>query len=127
MHHIGYPALKRASKLTGRDAINKLPGHITVGPFDMEIVRMDACRSHAEESFGQFRAAEQQILIQHDMPTAIKAVDTFIHEVNHAIYWTHNMDDKDEEERIVATMATAWVQIYRANPWLAKWIDESIR
>ena len=119
--------MKRASKITGRDAIDKLPDHITVGPFDIEIVRMDANRSHAEESFGQFRASEQQILIQHDMPTAIKAVDTFIHEVNHAIYWTHNMDDKDEEERIVGTMATAWVQIYRANPWLAKWIDESIR
>ena len=122
MHHHGHQALKRASKLTGRDAINKLPGHITVGPFDMEIVRMDACRSHAEESFGQFRAAEQQILIQHDMPTAIKAVDTFIHEVNHAIWWVYSLEEDDKEERIVTIMATAWTQIFRSNPWLAGWL-----
>lgn len=49
-------------------------------------------------------------------------VDTVLHEVTHAIYWAYVIEDKDEEERIVTTMARAWTQVWRDNPDLLGWL-----
>ena len=122
MHHHGHQALKKTAKLTGRDAVDMLPDIITVGAYDFEIVKMDALRAASEHAYGQFRAEEMLILIQQDMPTSINAADTFIHEVNHAVWWVYSLEEDDKEERIVTIMATAWTQIFRSNPWLAGWL-----
>lgn len=108
----------------GRSAVESLPELIVVGPFDIAIQHMDSHLAGSEQSFGQFRAMEQAIYIQVDMPTPQKAVDTMLHEIGHAIYWAYDMDDEDKEERIVATMATGWTTIYRNNPELLSWIGK---
>lgn len=57
----------------------------------------------------------------------IKAVDTLLHEINHAIYWAYGINDDDKEERVVGTFATAWTQVFRDNPRLLQYITESLK
>lgn len=111
-------------RAAGRGAVEMLPDRIVVGPFDLMIIHMDSHLAGSEQSFGQFRCLEQAIYIQLDMPSPHKAVDTMLHEVGHAIYWAHDIDDEDKEERIVSVMATGWTQVYRNNPWLLSWMGE---
>ncbi|WP_109076266.1 MULTISPECIES: hypothetical protein [unclassified Azospirillum] len=107
--------------------IGALPASIRVGPFDFEILKMDPMRASAERKFGFFSAVEQQIAIQADMATPFKAADTLIHEINHAIFWAYGIEDADAEERTVSALATAWVQVYRDNPWLLEWIGAAVK
>jgi hypothetical protein len=70
---------------------------------------------------------EQTIRIQRHMATPQKAVDTFMHEVLHALYWAYGIRDEDKEERTVGAMSTALMTCYRDNPWLLDWIREALR
>lgn len=105
---------------------DQLPDFIRVHGFDLRIERWNSHVVMGNRRWGEFSSAEQCIRIQSDMPTPFKAVDTFLHEVTHAIWWAYGLFDKDEEERIVLTMGSAWMQVYRDNPWLLKWIDKAL-
>lgn len=108
---------------SGREAVEALPDQIRVGPFDIRIHKWTATQSQAQRCFGQFTSVELQVSIQLDMPSPQKAAHTLLHELNHAIYWTTNIHDKDEEERIVATYATALLQLFRDNPFILPWFQ----
>lgn len=106
--------------------IRGIPDTIRVGPFDMAIRLIHHREAEAEQRWGCFHSVSQAIEIQEDFPTAQKAADTLLHEIGHAIYWTYGINDKDNEERIVSTFATGWVQVYQDNPWLMNWIKRAI-
>lgn len=106
----------------GRAAVAALPEFIRVGPFDFAITKMSENRASSERKYGYCSSIELELAIQRNMPSAQKAVDTFLHEVNHAIYYAYGIADEDKEERTCGTMSTAMVQVFRDNPWLAGWI-----
>lgn len=108
--------------MTGPDAVSLLPPSIRVGAFDMAIVQWPNDVANAARCWGVFDAMSQEIKIQSGMPSAEKAVDTFVHELIHAIYFAYVIYDEDREERTVSTMGRAWTQIYRDNPWFPTWI-----
>lgn len=112
--------------MTPAKLVASLPDTIRVGPFDMLILKMDEHRAAAEMKWGFFSSIEQVIAIQGPMPTRQKAADTFIHEVNHAIWWAYGLEDEDKEERTVGTLATGWVQVYRDNAWLLGWLKKAL-
>ena len=106
----------------GRRAIDALPRKIKIAGFDFQIKRWTHHESSGVQRYGEFSSIEQVIRLQHDMPSAFKAVDTFLHELGHALYWVFGLKSEDDEERTGSTMSSGWVTVYRDNPWLAKWI-----
>ena len=94
---------------------NPLPGIIRVGPFDMRILPWAHQEAATRGKFAEFTVPEFAIRIDVSMPPA-KIVDSLIHELNHAIFWVYGIEDRDKEERLVGTLATAWTAIFRDSP-----------
>ena len=112
--------------MTPADLIAKLPPSIRIGPHDFRLEKLNCHAANVRGIWGECAIQEFTIRVQENIPRSIKAVDTLIHEINHAIWWAYKLDDEDKQERIVATMATGWTQVYRDNPWLIDWIREAI-
>ena len=103
---------------------DQLPCQVRVLAFDIDIV--DWKPHDARGKFGEFSSLEN--IIRVDFSTdKINVVDTLLHEINHAIYWAYGIDDEDKEERTVATFSSAWVQVYRDNPWLIEFIKSKLQ
>ena len=118
--------MKQRAFTSGRLAIEALPASIRVGPFDFGIEKLSAQRAMDKDYFGEFSPCQGRIALQLDMPSAVKAADTLLHEAGHAIYSTYGLADRDDEERVVSTFATAWAQVFRDNPWMLEWIGRSL-
>ncbi len=104
----------------------KLPRFIRVGPYDMTLAPMSGINTYAQRAVGQFSARELKISYAIEAPSKLDALDTLLHEISHAIFWAYRIYDEDKEERTCGMMATAWVQVYRDNPWLLAWIGEAV-
>lgn len=107
--------------------IDKLPKTVRVGGFDIRIELMSTHMAAGMQRYGEFSSIEQMIRLQCEMPSRFQAVSTFLHEVNHAIFWAYGLEDDDKEERIVSTFGTAQMTLFRDNPWLTKWIAEALK
>lgn len=105
--------------------IKRLPDSVRVGAYDFRIVRWSSLEASAGMKYGECSTIEQNIKIQVNMPSRYKAVDTFIHELLHAMYWAYGVEDEDKEERIVGMLASAWVVFHRDNPWYFDWIKSA--
>ena len=98
-----------------------LPKLVKVACFDIKVVEWEQHRANAARRWGEFSAGEMEIRI--DTSTdKYQLLNTFLHEVNHAIYWAYGIHDKDEEERIVEIMSTGIMQVYRDNPEVLSFI-----
>ncbi len=100
-----------------------LPNIIKVAGFDIIMREYQLHRSVSDNNWGRFSANEMLIEIDMTRPSKLHILDTLIHEINHAVYWIYNIYDDDKEERIVSTFAKAWLQIYRDNPDLLRFIN----
>jgi hypothetical protein len=103
----------------------KLPPFVRVGPYDMTLAPTSGVKTFARRSVGEFSARELKISYAVEAPSKIDALDTLLHEINHAIFFAYRIYDEDKEERTVGMFATAWTQVYRDNPWLLEWIREA--
>lgn len=112
------------------NALKALPRTIKVGPFPFTVKLWDACTPDVARAFGNCCTTTSTISLQPQFKSAAQAVDTVLHEVNHAIYWAYGVDDEDKEERVVAIFATAWTQVFQDNPalmaWVAKWTKPQV-
>lgn len=106
--------------------VERLPSSIRVGVYDFTLEKWSANRAAGAQRWGEFSTCEMRISIQIDMPTRIKAADTLLHEVGHAVYWAFGVVDDDKEERIVNLASTGWLCVYRDNPWLLDWLKECV-
>ena len=102
-----------------------LPSKVRIACFDVKVEDWNYISANANHAFGEFSVNEQLIRIDTTINRML-IVDSFIHEINHAIYWAYGIDDKDEEERIVSTMATGWTQVYRDNPEVLEFIKTGL-
>ena len=103
-------------------ALAKLPGSIRIAGFDIAIRILPVLESVSLNQWGSFSSMAQILTLQAVMPSVCKVADTLFHEMHHAICWAYNVHGDDKEERNAGTMGTAWVQIHRDNPWLARWL-----
>ena len=73
-------------------------------------------KEEAEERgiWGTFVPAESTIYVA-DCGTAADLLDTILHEVLHALYYVWNLNDEDDEERTVHTLASALQAIFVDN------------
>lgn len=101
--------------------LEQLPRCVRVGPYDYAIT---ICK--LPDIFGRFNSIDQTIEISDINKTKIMAVDTLMHEINHAIIWANAVSLSDEES-IVSGITPGWTQVYRDNPWLLDWIKRGLR
>ena len=106
--------------------MTKRPAKIKVACFDIDVIDFTQHEATLLARFGEFSALENRIRIDPAI-NRIKGIDTLLHELSHAIYWAYGIEDEDKEERIVGTFATAWTQIFRDNPDLLVFIQESLK
>lgn len=113
-------------QIKGLAAVEALPATMRIGAFTFVIEKWTATRAAGNGRYGECSTVELRISIQRDMAGPEKAVDTFFHEVGHAIFWANGMSEEDKEERTVGAFGSAWVQLYRDNPWLLGWIAKAL-
>lgn len=106
--------------------IESLPALMRVGGFDIKIEKWTVHQAAGAARYGEFSSIEQVIRIQLGISSRYKAVDTFLHEVNHALFWAYGIEDEDKEERIVGALGTAWMTLHRDNPWLCDWLKTAL-
>ena len=104
----------------------KLPKAIRVGAYVFKIVKCEPGVSDDEDADGQFRANQEHICVSREV-SRTRELEVLIHETNHAVYFTYNIQGEDDEERTVHTLSTAWTQIYRDNPDLIRYIQEVVQ
>lgn len=103
-----------------------LPDSLRIGPFEIQVMPWNPMSAASSRRYGEFSSMEQVIRVD---PNAgkIKTCDTLLHEVLHAIYWVYTIDEKDGEERTVAMLSTALLQVFMDNPDLREFINESLK
>jgi hypothetical protein len=112
--------------MTAAAAVGNLPATIRIGAFDFSLEKWSDFKAEAVRRYGEMSAHELTIRIRETHSHPSRVIDTLIHEVNHAAFWVFGIEDEDKEERTVNLISTAWVSIYRDNPWLLDWIKASL-
>lgn len=107
-------------------ALTELPGHMQVGPFRVRIETWEGNEAHSESKFGTFSSVTLKIRISAGIASPELLIDTFLHEVLHALWWLQGIQDGDDEERTVRSMATGMVMLFRDNPWLPEWVTATM-
>ncbi len=110
--------------MSNKNLVEWLPQIIKIAAFDFKIVLWTYDKANSHNCYGRLSVNEKTISIDETLDR-YQMLNTLIHEINHAIYWAYNIQDKDKEERIVTTFATAWTQIYRDNIDLLKFIEKA--
>lgn len=128
--------LETPSELTPEEAIQRarermtpterLPKTVRVAGYDFKIVVWQPLEAHSAHRYGECSTIEQVIRISRFSASPEKAVDTFLHELLHAIHWAFGVEDVDREERTVNLLSTGLMTVHRDNPWLAPWIAETL-
>ena len=96
---------------------------VKVGAVDIDVFSLP----FDGEAFGDFNYLNMRIRVDENLKGTV-LVDTVLHELNHAIWAIGNLkSEKEEEERVVAVMASYWTQILRDNPHLIRWIIRNLK
>jgi hypothetical protein len=85
---------------------------VRVGPFDFKIIEMD--KVTAAENYGLYLPDAMEIHVCKGMDKR-RGGEILIHEIMHAIADMQNLQLKDDEERIVRSMAIGLAQVIRDN------------
>ncbi len=99
----------------------KLPAEIKVASHMYKVSLKDREWYHESGKRGECDKNETKIWISEGM-TVSRTVETFIHEILHAVYYEYGIQDEDEEERIVTALATGFSQVIKDNPELLKYL-----
>ena len=100
-----------------------IPKQLKIAGKTVIIELIDLEQAQEEEVWGQFMADEMKIQICAEHKPEF-VLDTLIHEILHACYSYWNMQDHDDEERIVHTMASALQGLFTENAHLLRCIQQ---
>ena len=101
-----------------------LPTSLRIGPFDVAVEIVD--KVFDDDAWGAYVHGKQLIQLKSEMPSKTFAIETVLHEINHAVYSLFELRKKDCEERIVSTLAAGWTQVFRDNPRLLLWLSSAV-
>lgn len=103
----------------------ELPDKIKIGPYLFDVAERNEVWHRQTGDYGSMVFEDLQInIVTSHRPRAL-VVDTLIHEIFHAIWEAGHLTDKDDEEKIVATLATWWVLVWDENKELQEFINAS--
>lgn len=101
------------------------PTSLKILNIDWKVQWISAESDSGTNKFGWCVVAQQVIFI-HEMKSAQKIADTFLHELLHAICWTFNLEDGMKEEEACARISTGLATVWRDNPDAFRWLSEQI-
>lgn len=101
------------------------PEKIKVGPHIVTTMWWGEHDDDREHYFGKFYASKMMIRYDASMKGTL-AIDTLLHELMHAVFWVYHMEDDDDEERTVSTMATGLTQVLKDNPDVVTFINAAL-
>lgn len=100
----------------------KLPKTIKVGPYFWKVVHRKI--PEVEECRGDCIPTKETIRITTGL-SKLTTVETLMHEVFHAIYYSWSLEDEDKEERVVSLISTAFAAVLLDNPEFTKLLMET--
>ena len=104
----------------------QLPSQVKVGPYLYQVHHRDEEWYDQTESHGQCHNSKQQIDVYVTGNDRVD-LDTLWHEINHALWWMFNLEEKkDDEEKIVRTLSTGQLMVLVDNPQLQKLFREVV-
>lgn len=107
---------------------DSLPNSLRIGAYDIALIlELHPKGERGDAVFGIWSDAEHKIVLETDQPSRLRVANTLIHEINHAIFTTCGMGDRESEERICTALANGWCQVLRDNPALIAWIDTTFK
>ena len=119
--------VKKSNPVVVKSAkVKSYPTSVKVGYRDIKIeyVRPDFKTDDMTESYGEYRAREGRILVQHDLCGQERCNTTF-HEIMHAAAYVSGLNqangplkDDDAEELVVNQLSNFMMGVFRDNPWL---------
>lgn len=101
------------------------PPSLRIGQYDLAIVYADQVDDDANNA-GLYTPGVS-ITFRKDQPNAVFALDTVLHEINHAIYDFCGLQDGSNEESVIKAMASGWAMVYRDNPAFCNWLYRMIQ
>lgn len=117
----------KKNKSIVKPAADKFPTLLKIGYQDVAVT-VDGESKIPRKSSGQY-LDDGRIFIDGD-ETVKQSVNTLIHEVLHAIYYTYGMrevlEDK-HEEYAVNTFANGLTQVFKDNPKFLEWAKENLK
>lgn len=103
-------------------SVHGLPSTIRVGPYDIFIRPLPS----ESDLFGRFRLYDQEILLSKNFLSGHALVDTFIHELTHAIWSIFGLGTKATEEQVASAIAPHLTQVLRDHPEILHWMIENL-
>lgn len=105
----------------------KLPKSVKVGWATYKIEPFPVLEAHGEAKHGDTNDLNHTIRIDTACGPA-RASETLLHEIFHAICGKWNLDlTKDEEERVVTSMASGLCTVWLDNPEVLAWIGKGLK
>jgi len=103
-----------------------LPNRIKVGGLEWNVKVLD--KVDDGKTWGECDSATLEFRFEGThLGNPALALDTVLHEINHAIWECFHLEDGDKEERVSAVFATAWRQVMWANPALVSWMVANLK
>ena len=125
----------KGSKPTTLESVNKnLPSSVKIGYRNIQIkyVRPDFKSDDMTESYGEYRAREGVILLQHDL-CGQEMANSLWHEIKHAAVYVSGLNqangplkEDDAEEIVVNNLSNFEIGIFIDNPWLLDFIKNNM-
>ena len=126
--------VKKSTPQTVEKVSSDLPKSIKVGYRDIEIeyVNPDFKTDNLTDSYGEYRAREGKILIQHDI-CGQETSNVMLHECMHAAVYGSGLNqanghlkEDDAEEIVVNQLSNYLMGIVRDNPWFLDFIKNNM-
>ena len=111
-----------------------LPSSVKIGYRNIQIkyVRPDFKSDDMTESYGEYRAREGVILLQHDL-CGQEMANSLWHEIKHAAVYVSGLNqangplkEDDAEEIVVNNLSNYEIGVFIDNPWLLDFIKTNM-
>ena len=128
--------VKRKNKITRPDVIELkgMPTAVKVGYRDIRIdyIRPDFKSDEMTDCYGEYRAREGRILLQHDV-CGQEMCNVMFHEILHAIVYGSGLNqancpfkEEDAEELTVNQMTNYIMGVFKDNPWMLDFLKQNL-
>jgi len=127
-------AVKKGNPITLIEVDKSLPKTVKIGYRDIQIdyVRPEFKTDDMTESYGEYRAREGKILLQHDL-CGQEMANVLLHEALHAIVYGSGLNQangtlkEDDAEEIVVNQITNYLMgMFRDNDWFLDFIKKNM-
>ena len=127
-------SVKKGTPMKVTKVSSGLPKSVKIGYRDIEIeyVSPDFKTDNLTDCYGEYRAREGKILVQHNL-CGQEMANVVLHECLHAIAYASGLNqangplkEDDGEELVVNQMTNYLIGMFRDNPWFLDFLKNNI-